>query len=186
MNYKEVTSKIRPECDKVIDFFKKELTKIRTGSASPSLVEDVVVEAFGQKMSIKQLAAISVPERKQIMIQPWDHSYIEPIEKALFKAELGGSPVVDKDVVRVNLPPLTQEYRQTLVKLLSEKAEQTRQTIRRWREEAWAQIQEQVKRGTLAEDDKFKGKEELQKIVDEYNKKIDEIVQRKTQEVQEI
>lgn len=184
--YKEIINKIKPEFDKVVEFFKKELAKIRTGSASSSLVEDVIVEAFGQKMPVKQLASISIPERKQIVIQPWDRSYLEPIEKALFKAELGTGPVVDKDVIRINLPPLTQEYRQTLVKLILEKAEQTRQTIRKWREEAWNQIQKGVKDGTLREDDKFKGKDELQKTVDEYQKKIDEIVARKTTEVQEI
>ncbi len=184
--YKEIINKIRPECDKVIEFFKKELAKIRTGMASPSLVEDVVVEAFGQKMPLKQLASISIAERKQIVIQPWDRSYLEPIEKALFRAELGTGPVVDKDLIRVNLPPLTQEYRETLAKLILEKSEQTRQTIRKWREDAWSQIQKGVKEGTLREDDKFKGKDELQKLIDEYQKKIDEIVSKKTNEVREI
>ncbi|MBI1984970.1 MAG: ribosome recycling factor [Candidatus Wildermuthbacteria bacterium] len=184
--YKEIINRIRPEMDKALDFFKKELSKIRTGSASPSLVEDITVDVFSQKMQIKQLGSISCPERKQIVIQPWDKSYLEAIEKALQKAQLGASPVVDKDIVRLTLPPLTQEYRQTLLRVLSEKIEQTRQVIRKWREDAWGEIQEKVREGKLREDDKFKGKEDLQKMVDEYQKKIEDIAEAKKKEVEEV
>lgn len=186
MTRQDSINKIKPELDKVVEFFKKDITKIRTGSASPAIVEDVMVDVFGQMMPIKQLAAISCPERKQIVIQPWDKSYLEPLEKALQKAQLGASPVVDKDIVRVMLPPLTQDYRQTLVKLLSEKVEQTKQTIRRWREQAWSEIQEGVKQGVLREDDKFKGKDELQKLIDEYQKKVEDLAALKKKEVEEV
>ena len=172
------------EFDKALNFLKQELAKIRTGRASPSLVEDIQVEAFNQKMPLRQLAAISCPEPRQILIQPWDASYLEPIEKALQKAELGTSPIVDKNAIRVHLPSLTEEYRQNLAKLLSGKGEQTKQVMRRWREQAWGTIQEKVRKGELREGDKFKGKEELQKLLDENTKKIEELLERKLKEIQ--
>jgi len=109
MEYKEIIEKIKPELEKVISFLEGELTKIRTGRASSSLVENTIVECFGQKFPLKQLAAISSSGPKQIVIQPWDKSYIEPIEKALSKSNLGTSPVVDKDLIRISLPPLSDD-----------------------------------------------------------------------------
>ena len=149
MDYKEIISNIRPECDKVMAFFEGELAKIRTSRASPSLVEDVVCDCFGQKFPLKQLAAISTPEHKQILIQPWDRSYIEGIVSALERTGVGANPIVDKEAIRINLPPLTEEYRKNLLRLLAEKQEQARQTIRRWREEAWGEVQEKAREGRL-------------------------------------
>ena len=180
----QVLASTSQEFSKALDFLKRELAKIRTGRASPSLVEDVQIEAFNQKMSLKQLAAISCPEPRQILIQPWDVSYLEPIEKALQKADLGTSPIVDKNVIRVHLPSLTEEYRQNLAKLLSQKGEQTKQVMRRWREQAWGTIQDKVRKGELREGDKFKGKEELQKLLDENTKKIEELLELKLKEIQ--
>jgi len=183
MEYKEIIDKIKPELDKVIVFLEGELGKIRTGRASPSLVEDVIVECFGQRFPLKQLAAISIPEPKQIIIQPWDKSYVEGIILALEKTGIGTSSVVDKEVIRINLPPMTEEYRKDLLRLISEKQEQAHQTIRRWREEAWEEIQEGFKSGKIREDDKFRGKDELQKLIDEYNEKIEEIGEKKKREI---
>jgi len=182
--YKEIIQKIKPELDKVINFFEKELMGIRTGKASPSLVENIIVDYFGQKFSLKQLAAISLMEPRQIIIQPWDKSYIEAIEKAIFSSNLSLSPVVGKDIIRISLPPMTEEYRKNLIKILSEKREETRKVIRRWRDEIWDEIQEKTKNGEIRENDKFRAKDELQKIVDEYNEKIDLMVERKKQEIE--
>jgi len=146
---KEIIEKTKRELDKVVDFFMKEIAKIRTGQASPSLVEDVMVEVSGQMLALKQLAGISCPERRQILITPWDKSYLEPIERALFKAQLGVAPIVDKDTVRVSLPSLTQDYRRDLVKMLSQKTEQAKQVMRKWREEAWSEIQRKAKEGAI-------------------------------------
>ena len=183
MEYKEIIDKIRPELDKAVGFLDREMAKIRTGRASPSLVEDVVVECFGQKFLLKQLAAISTPEPKQILIQPWDKSYIEGIVKALENTGSLSNPVVDKDSIRINLPPLSEEFRKNLLKLISEKQEETRITIRRWRDEAWDEIQEKFREGKIREDDKFRAKDELQDLVDEYNKKIEEMGERKKKEI---
>jgi len=182
--HKEIINKIRPELDKAVNFFEGEMSKIRTGRANPAMVEDVVVECFGQRFPLKQLAAISNPEPKQILIQPWDKSYIEGIVKALENTGSLSNPVVDNDSIRINLPPLTEEFRKNLLKLISEKQEETRITVRRWRQAAWDEIQEKFKEGKVREDDKFRAKDELQDLIDEYNKKIEEMGEKKKKEVE--
>jgi ribosome recycling factor len=182
-SYKEYTDKVKPEFEKSFKFLEQELSKIRTSRASPALVEDIEVNCFGQKFSLKQLGAISTPQTNQIVIQPWDNSYLEPIEKAISLSGLGMSAVVDKNIIRLNLPLLTDEYRQLLSKTLNEKAEQSKQTIRHQREHIWNEIQDAFKNKKISEDDKFKGKDELQKVVDEYNEKIKSLVERKKQEI---
>ena len=184
MDYKQIVNKIKPELDKVISFFERELMQIHIGRATPSLVEDVMVDCFGKKTPLKQLAAISAPEPKQILIQPWDKSYIEEIIFALEKSNLRATSIVEKETIRLNLPGLTEEFRKNLLKLLSEKQEDGKKTIRRWREEVWSEIQQGFREGEIREDDKFRAKDELQDLVDEYNKKIEEIGDRKKKEIQ--
>jgi len=184
MEYKEIINRAKPEFDKVLSFFEKEMSKIRTGRATPALVEDVVVDCFGQKFPLKQLAAISTPEAKQILIQPWDKSYVEGIVSALGKTGIGANPIVDRDVIRITIPPMSEEYRKDLARLISEKMEESRKTIRRWREEAWEEVQERAKEGKIREDDKFRAKDELQDMIDEYNEKIEEIGERKRKETE--
>jgi len=183
MEYKQILNKIKPELEKVMLFLSKEVDKIRTGRASASLVEDITVDCFGQKFPLKQLAAISTPEPKQIVVQPWDHSYIEPIEKGLANSGIGINPIVDKDIIRLTLPPMSEDYRKGLLRMLSEKQEEARKTVRYWRSEAWEEVQERAKAGEIREDDKFRAKDELQKLVDEYGKKIDEVGEKKKKEI---
>lgn len=185
MEYKEIINKIKPELEKVAAFLDRELAKFRTGRASPALVEDVIVDCFGQKFPLKQLAAISIPESRQILIQPWDKSYIEGIVAALSKTGTGANPVVDRDAIRINLPPLTEDYRKDLLRLISEKQEEARMTMRRWREEAWDEIQSGFREGKVREDDKFRAKDELQELMDDYNEKIEEIGDKKKKEISE-
>jgi len=183
MSYKEFIDKVKPEFEKSYKFLEGELAKIRTSRASPALVEDIEVDAFGSKFTIKQLGAISTPSINQIAIQPWDVSYIEPIEKAISKSGLGMSCAVDKNLIRLNLPMLTEEYRLSLGKVLNEKAEQAKQTMRHQRDEVWNKIQAAEKAKEISEDDKFRGKDELQKVVDDYQEKIKTLVERKKQEL---
>lgn len=185
MDSKEIVAKIKPEMDKVIGFLERELAKFRTSRATPSLVEDVSVDCFGQKFPLKQLAAISIPEPRQILIQPWDRSYIEGIVRSLERTGIGASPIVDKEAIRINLPALTVDYRKDLVRLISQKQEEAKKTIRRWREEAWEEIQRDFRDGKIREDDKFRGKDELQELVEEYNKKVEEMGERKKKEIAE-
>jgi ribosome recycling factor len=160
-----------------------EMAKIRTSRASPALVEDIEVSAFGSKFTVKQLGSISTPANNQILIQPWDSSYIEPIQKAIEVSGLGMSAVADGSGIRLSLPLLTEEYRHQLTRTLNEKAEQSKQTIRRIREDCWNRIQDAQKAKEITEDDKFRGKEELQKVIDEYNKKIKDLIDRKLKEI---
>lgn len=185
MSYQEIIKSIKPELDKVLAFFEGELNKIRTGRANPALVENVVVDCFGQKFPLKQLAAISIPEPKTIVIQPWDKSYFEGIVSALESTGVGVNPIVDRDVIRITLPSLSEDYRKSLQKIISEKQEQARQTIRKWRERAWDEIQAKSKSGEIREDDKFRGKDDLQKEIDNYIKKIEDLGDKKKKEVLE-
>ncbi len=121
MTYKEFIDAARPEFEKAFKFFEQEVAKIRTSRASPALVEDIEINYMDQKFSLKQLAAISTPQTNQIVVQPWDASYIEPIEKAISQSGLGMSSAVDKNLIRLSLPLLTEEYRNSLMKILNEK-----------------------------------------------------------------
>ncbi len=181
--YKESIEKIKPELDKVVQFFKREVQRIRSGKANPSLVEDLLVDCFDSKIPLKQLAAISCPEPRQILIQPWSAEYSEAINKALHGADLGTSPVNDGQVFRINLPPVTGEFREKLIVQVSRKSEEALQTIRRWRDEAWKEIQNKFHQKEISEDDKFKGKDELQEVINEYQEKIEGLREKKKKEI---
>ncbi len=183
MNYKDIFKKYQPEFEKSIAFFKAELAKIRAGLASPSLVDSLIVDYMGTKLPMKQIGSISCPEPRQILIQPWDKSCLESIERAVRDADLGLSPVVDKDCVRINMPIMTEEFRLEMKKNISEKKEQCRQTVRRWREECWREVEVKFKAKEITEDDKFRAKDELQKIVDDANKKIEDAASQKEREI---
>jgi len=185
MDYKEVVEKIKPETDKAVAFLEREFSKIRTSRATPALVEDVVVNCFGQNFPLKQLASISIPESRQILIQPWDKSYLEGIVSALAKTGTGADPVIDGETIRINLPLMTEDYRKELIKMIAEKQEDARKVMRKWRDQAWSEAQLLTREGKIREDDKFKAKEELQKLIDEYVKKIDEMGERKKKEISE-
>ena len=182
-DYQEIINNIKPELDKVVNFFDRELAKIRASRASASLVEDIQVECFGQKFSLKQLGVISTPEPRQILIQPWDNSYIESIMNALSKSSSGISPVVDQNLIRISIPSLSEEYRKDLLSLLSGKIEEAKKTIRHWRDVAWDEIQEGFQTGEIREDDKYRGKDKLQELVDEYNEKIQNLANKKEKEI---
>jgi ribosome recycling factor len=185
MDYKDVIKKMVPEFDKAMGYLDRELAKIHTGRASASIIEDMVVECFGDKFPLKQLAMISIPEPRQIVVQPWDKSYFEPIQKAIAASALGLSPSAEGAVIRITMPDLTAEYRQSLTKVIAKVQEETRQAMRRARDEAWSQVQRLEREGEVREDDKFKAKDELQKMIDSYGKKIDEIGDRKKKEIAE-
>ncbi|XOB42505.1 MAG: ribosome-recycling factor [Candidatus Nealsonbacteria bacterium] len=185
VSYKDIIDKINPKLEKSIGFLEKELQKIRTERASPSLVENIEVDCFGQIFPLKQLATISIPKSREIVIQPWDKSYIEEIVKALDKnTSIGASPVVDKNIIRIHLPSLSEEFRKDLIHFTSEKQEIVKRTIRKWRDEAWREIQDAEKDGKISEDDKFKGKDKLQELIDEHNEKVEEMIENKKKEIE--
>lgn len=173
----------KKEFDKVIEHFKGEAGSIRTGRATSSLVDEITVEHYGGKYQIKELATISVPEPKTILIQPWDKGAIEPIVKAIKNSNLGLNPISDGQGVRLVMPALTEERRKEFIKLLGQKAEEAHIAARRIRGEIWDDAQKKEKKREISENEKFKAKDSLQKIVDEYNKKIEEIQKKKEEEL---
>ena len=173
----------KKEFEKVIEHFKGEASSIRTGRATSSLVDEISVEHYGGKYQIKELATISVPEPKTILIQPWDKSAIDSIVKAIKNSNLGLNPISDGGGVRLVMPALTEERRKEFIKLLGVKAEEAHIAVRRVRGEIWDDIQEQEKNHVISENEKFKAKDGLQKTVDEYNKKIDDMENKKAEEI---
>jgi ribosome recycling factor len=146
-------------------------------------VDGLLVEYYGSKSPLKQMASVTVPEARQILITPWSRDSLVNIEKAIRESQLNLNPINDGQVIRVNIPALNEERRKELVKILNQKAEDARVTVRRTREDIWDKIQNLEKGGGIAEDDKFAGKDKLQKVVDEYNGRIEEIRKKKEEEI---
>jgi ribosome recycling factor len=169
--------------EKVMEHFKIEIGKIRTGRANPSIVEDLMVDYYGVRTPLKQIASINTPEPRTITIQPWDRGALVSIESAIRESELNLNPNNDGILIRINIPQLTEERRREMVKILNQKAEECRIGIRGVREDTWKEIQDREKNGEISEDDKFKAKEDLQEVVDEYNKKVEEIREKKEKEM---
>lgn len=172
--------------EKSIALFRQELAHVRTGRASSSLLDGIVVDAYGSKMPIEQLATVHIPEPRTILISPWDKGVVAAIESAIRQSDLGLSPSVDGAAIRLNLPQLTEERRLELVKMVGKKAEEARIAVRRIREDILDTLQGAEKSGEISEDDKFAGKEALQKIVDTYNEQIEEIRKKKEEEVKTV
>src|SRR3989344_8893245 len=170
---------LKEKLNKVIEYFKGEIVVLRTGRATPALVEDLQVDYYGTKTPLKALASISTPDPRQILIQPWDKGALQPIEKAIQSSQLGLNPVVDGVYIRLNLPQLTEERRKDLIKILGQKAEETKISVRKAREEVLRVVDDAEKKKEISEDEKFRKKQETQKTVDEINKKIEEIVSAK-------
>ncbi len=185
MDIKEILKETEVEFQNTVDFFEKDVATVRTGRANPSLVENILVDSYGSKLPIKQLASISVLDQRTLSIQPWDYSVISSVEKALSQSDLGANPIVDKNTIKITLPSLTEEYRKKLLKLLNDKAESAKISQRKSREDTWKKMQDGFRAGEIREDDKFKGKEDLQKLIDEYGKKIDAVIGRKEKEIME-
>ncbi len=181
--YKELIEEKREQFNNAIEHFKREMMRIRTGRATPMLVEDIKVESYGAMMPLKQIANISVPEPRQLLIAPWDNSMLPAIEKAIKAANIGVQPNNDGATIRITLPALTEEQRKELVKVLGRRAEDARVAVRNVREDIWKAIQEAEKVGDISEDEKFSAKDALQEVVDEYNAKIESLRKEKEEEI---
>ncbi len=181
--YKDLINKIKPDINKIIEHLKGELGSLQVGRATPALVENIEVECYGNRLPIKQLASINVPEPRMIIIQAWDMSILKDIEKAIRTERPGMSPVVDGEIIRVNIPSLNEERRKELSSILADKLEQARIAIRLRREKVWKEVQDLTRESKIREDDKFRAKDELQKLIDEYNEKIEEMGKSKEKEI---
>ena len=174
---------LKSELQKTISHLKEEFAKLQTGRASASLVENVQVEAYGQKQPLKAVAGISVQDAKTIVIQPWDKGTIGNVEKALVKADLGTMPVNEGTLIRIVLPPMTEERRLDLVKMVKNLAEEARVSVRRHRQEVHSNAKKDSER---TEDEHRDFEEAVQKEVDHANKEIEEIAGKKEEDVMKV
>ncbi len=170
-------SNFKSELKKVEEFLAKEYSQLNIGRASPMILDGVSVESYGSYVPLKNVASVSIEDPKTLRIAPWDKNQIKDIERAIVSANLGLSVAVDDSGIRVIFPQLTTETRQKLVKVLKEKLEESRITVRREREKALKDLE------ALTEDEKFSGKTELQKIIDEANGALEAVFEKKEKEV---
>jgi len=169
--------------ENAIQHCKDDLGQLRTGRATPALVEDVVVEAYGAKQALKALATITTPDFKTISIEPWDKTILVDIEKGIRDSSIGVEPMNDGRVVRVNIPQMTEESRKDMIKILGQKLEQCRITVRQLRDKARDEIQKAEKAKEIGEDDKFRLQKDLDEMVGEYNERIKKIGDEKEKEI---
>ncbi|HWQ99429.1 MAG TPA: ribosome recycling factor [Candidatus Methylomirabilis sp.] len=170
----------------VMEFLDQELKNLRSGRASASMVESVQVEAYGSMMELKGVASISIPDSKTIQIEPWDKGLTKDIEKALIAADLGMQPNTAGTVIRLVIPAMTEENRKRLVKQVHEHAEQTRISLRNVREKIREEVQRQEKDKEIGEDEKFRLQEQLDKLVSEWNAKVETTAKKKEEEIMTI
>ena len=185
MAAKEVLHNTEEKMKKACESVAREFSEIRTGRASPALVEGLHIDYYGTQTLLKQLASISVPDAHLIVIQPWDITAIAEIEKAIMKSNLGITPSNDGKLIRLSVPPLSKERRQELAKVVHKMSEDGRVSLRTIRRDAKEALEKLEKDKVIAEDDKFRGIDELQKLVDKYIAKIDELLKNKEKEILE-
>jgi ribosome recycling factor len=169
-----------------IEAFKKDLGRVRTGRASFSLLEGIKVDYYGTPMPLQQVGTLSVPESRLITITPWDTKMIGPIEKAIQAGGLGLNPASDGKIVRIPIPPLTEERRRELVKLVRKMAEDARVAVRNIRREGIERLKDKEKRKEISEDESKRGQDRVQKETDESIRKIDDILKAKEKEIMEV
>ena len=182
---KELLSNLKTDMDKSIESYEKELGKVRTGRASLSLLDSVRVDYYGTPTALNQLANVSIPEARLITIQPWDNQVIKEIEKAILKADLGLTPNSDGKIIRVSIPPLTEDRRKELVKMVKKISEAAKVSVRNHRRKINDDLKAAKNDKLISEDEMFKSQEEVQKITDEYVKKCDETGDKKEKEIME-
>jgi len=183
MSIKETIQNTEEKMKKAFESMNRQFHEVRTGRASPSLVEGLHIDYYGTPTMLKQLAAISAPDAHLIVIQPWDLTAIVEIEKAILKSNLGVSPSNDGKVIRITVPQLSKERRQEMAKLLHKMSEDGRVSLRTIRREAKESVEKLEKDKIVSEDEKFRGIDDLQKVVDKYIAKIDELLKSKEKEV---
>ena len=174
---------IEEKMKRTVDATVREFAEIRTGRANPSLVEGLMVEYYGTNTPLKQLAGISVPEPRLIVIQPWDPSSVPAIEKAIMKSQLGITPANDGKVIRIAIPSLTKERCAELTKVLHKIAEQGRVSVRTVRRDGIDSIKKMEDAKEIPEDARFKGQEEVQKLTEKYTKRIEDLLKEKEKEL---
>jgi len=171
---------------KALDTLKKDFSRLRTGRASTTLVEDVMVDYYNTPTPLNQLASISIPDSRTITIQPWDRNSFSDVEKAIMKSDLGLNPINDGKVIRISIPPLTEERRKELVKIAKKNTEDAKIAIRNVRREGNETLKKMKTDKDITEDDQHKGQEKIQELTDSFTAKSDELLAEKEKEIMEI
>jgi len=182
----EVYLEFEEKVQKTVEALQREFATLRAGRATPALVEDLEVDYYGTPTPLYQLAGISAPEARLIVIQPWDKNSVKDIEKAILKSDLGLNPNNDGNVIRLTIPELTEERRKELSKFIRKKAEESRVAVRNLRREFNDRIKKMEKDGDVSEDLSFGAQEEIQKITDNYISEIDKTLEAKEKEIMEV
>lgn len=182
----ELKRKVAERMTRSIEVLKKDFSSIRTGRASLSLLDGILVNYFDAQTPLQQLATLSIPESRQITIQPWDQKIIPDIEKAILKSDLGLTPSNNGKIIRIMIPPLTEERRKQLVKTVKKKAEESKVAIRNIRRDTNDELKKIEKENNLSEDEAKKLHDEVQKVTDTYIAKVDEVLKHKEKEIMEV
>jgi ribosome recycling factor len=169
--------------DKAMEFLKGEMKSLRSSRPSAELVEDIMIDSYGQKTPIKYVATITVSPPNSILIQPWDKANVEPICGAISKSSIGMQPIVDREFIRLNIPALSEERRKEILKVAGQKTEEAKISVRKIREEVLKHIKDLEDKKAISEDEMFSSKTKVQEIVDKYNKEIKETFDKKEQEI---
>lgn len=183
---KEILSTAQTKMQKTIEVLRVDLASVRAGRANVSLLDKVMVEYYGTPTPVNQVASVTVPEPRMIVIQPWEKNLLKDIERAIMKSDLGLNPNSDGSVIRLNLPQLTEERRKELVKTVHKKAEDARVSVRNLRREANDSVKKAEKAKEITEDEAKKANDDIQKMTDKFIKEVDTVMEHKEKEVMEI
>lgn len=183
---KQILNELERKMKKTIESYENELSGVRAGRANPQVLDKLTVDYYGTETPIKQVASISVPEARLLVIQPWDISLIKPIEKVLLKSDLGITTSNDGKVIRLPFPALTEDRRKELVKVVKGYSENAKVSIRNLRRESLEKLKKMLKDKEISEDELAQAEENVQKVVDKFTKEIEEITKKKEKELMEI
>ena len=183
MNPDQLINDAKERMEKALSHLKEELASVRTGRATPALLENLKVEAYGQKMDLRDLASINAPEPRLLVLQVWDQANIQDVERAIRKSDLALNPVTENNIVRVPIPQLSEERRREMTKIVGDKSEIARVSIRQIRREAIDNLQKAEKKKDISEDDKFRSSEKVQKNTEEVTTSINNLAKQKESEI---
>jgi ribosome recycling factor len=182
----EFKKKANEKMNNAVEAFKKDLATFRTGRASLSILDNIRVDYYGSHVPLNQVATLGIPEPRTITIQPWEQKMVGEIQRAIMKSDLGLTPINDGKTIKINIPPLTEERRKQLVKVVRKRAEEARVAVRNIRRDIIEEIKKAEKDKKLSEDDSRKIQDEIQKITNSFIEKIDKILEQKEKEIMEV
>lgn len=183
---KETLQQLEEKMKKTVDLMAKDLATLRAGRATPALLDKIFIDYYGTPTPINQVATVSVPEPRLLVIQPWERNLVPQIEKAIMKSDLGVTPASDGYLIRISIPSLTQDKRKDLVKVIQKKAEEVRVIVRNLRRDGNDQIKAAEKKGDISEDESKRTLDEIQKKTDKFIKQVDQIAEAKQKEIMEL